>query len=285
MMTGMPSEQPQGRVRRTEADVIAATSRPATVDTLTADLWALGVQQGDVLVVHTSLSNMGFVVGGARAVVDALVAAVGAEGTVTMPAHSGEWSEPSHWQNPPVPDDWWQVIRDHQPAFDPYTTPLREMGGVADALLMRRSTLRSEHPRCSHMALGPHAEYIVSPHPIDDAFGERSPLARLHAVGALVLLLGVGHSNNTSLHLAESRASWPGKATEAQGSAVTVDGRRVWSEYHDLAYDSDDFDVVGAAFESTGAVRLGTVGEATARLMSMPALVDFATDWFSRNRR
>lgn len=284
-MSGSTDGESLHHFRRTESDVIAATGRPATVDSLTADLRSLGVRQGDVLVVHTSLSNMGFVVGGARAVVDALVAAVGAEGTVTMPAHSGEWSEPSHWQNPPVPDDWWQVIRDHQPAFDPYTTPLREMGGVADALLMRRSTLRSEHPRCSHMALGPHAEYIVSPHPIDDAFGERSPLARLHAVGALVLLLGVGHSNNTSLHLAESRASWPGKATEAQGSAVTVDGRRVWSEYHDLSFDTDDFDAVGTAFEATGAVHLGTVGQAHARLMPMAALVGFATDWFSRHRR
>lgn len=262
--------------------MIADTDRPSTVDSIVADLRHLGVRAGEVLVVHTALSSMGFVVGGARAVVDALVASVGPDGTITMPAHSGEWSEPSHWQNPPVPEAWWSTIRQHQPAFDPYTTPLREMGKVAEALLLRRATLRSSHPRCSHMALGPHAEHIVSRHPLDDAFGEGSPLARLYELDAVVLLLGVGHANNTSLHLAEARAHWAGKHTERQGSAVVVDGERTWCEYDDLDIDTDDFEAAGAAFEAAGGVSVGPVAQATARLMPMRALVDFAEPWFSR---
>ena len=63
---------------------------------------------------------------------------------------------------------------------------------------------------------------------------ENSPLARRYDLDAKVVLLGVGHSKNTSLHLAEYRAEWPGKRRLAQGSAITVDGRRTWVSYEEL---------------------------------------------------
>ena len=269
-----------------ERDIIAATSSPASRTTLAADLRALGLSPGDVLVVHTSMSALGWVVGGAQAVLLALLDAIGPDGTLTMPSHSADRSEPSRWSNPPVPEAWWPAIRDEVPAFDPALTPMSSMGGVAEVLLHHPGTMRSAHPTVSHMALGPAAARIVERHPFDRGMGDESPLGRLYELNAKVLLLGVGHANNTSLHLAEHRAEWPSKQWIRQGSAVLLDGRRCWVEYDELDGDTDDFDAVGVAFGATGLEQVGPVGHAggRARLMPMRALVDFATMWFPTHR-
>jgi aminoglycoside 3-N-acetyltransferase len=216
--------------------------------------------------------------------VDALLSVVGPKGTVTMPAHSGEWSDPAGWGNPPVPQEWWSSIRQERPAFDPYATVMRQMGAVAENLLLRRTTLRSTHPVYSHMANGRWAEEIVAKHPLDDGFGDDSPLGRLYDLDARVLLLGVGHGSNTSLHLAERRASWRGKVRSEQRSTVLVDGvPRVvtWMEHRS---DDDDFESLGEVLDASGAVTVGRLGQAVARAARMRDIVDAAVPWFEEHR-
>ena len=84
----------------TERDVIERTSAPITPLSLADDLRALGVEPGMTLLVHSSLSALGWVCGGPQAVVMALQAALGPEGTLAMPTHSGERSDPALWQHP-----------------------------------------------------------------------------------------------------------------------------------------------------------------------------------------
>ena len=267
-----------------ESDLIHSTSRPGTISSIRNDLRALGVMDGDVLVVHSSLSSMGWIAGGAAAVVDALLEVVGSRGTVSMPAHSGDWSDPSGWENPPVPSSWWPEIVEGRPAFDPYKTPLREMGVVAENLLLRRDTLRSSHPLHSHMANGRHASEIVSHHLLDDSFGDSSPLGRLYDMNAKVLLIGVGHGQNTSLHLAESRAQWSGKSpVEFRSRVLTSDGPMTTTWMGDEV-DADDFEVLGQHVEQACEVRVGKVAQANSRLVGMRTLVDAAVPWFTKNR-
>lgn len=259
-------------------------SNPATVGSLVDDLRRLGVEAGDVLMVHSSMSALGFVVGGPQAVCEALLTAVGASGTIAMPSQSSDWCEPSGWSDPPVPEHWWPTIREQWPAYDPYTTPLRGMGAIASAFLQRRSTVRSAHPRLSVMASGRRAHTIVNHHALEEGFGEGSPLARLYDLDAKVLLLGATHEANTSLHLAECRATWPGKRTIEQGSAVMTERGREWVTYVETEAQSGDFGAVGSAFAATGLERVGQVASATVRVMPQRALVDFAATWFEANR-
>ena len=115
-----------------DTDAIALAERPATVESLAEDLRALGVRAGTVVMVHSSLSRLGYVAGGAHAVILALLDTVGPDGTIVMPTHSGDLSDPGSWINPPVPEAWWDAIRSTMPAYDPVLTPTRQMGAIVE---------------------------------------------------------------------------------------------------------------------------------------------------------
>ena len=268
-----------------ERDVIESSSEPITHDRIVDDLRQLGISTGDTLIVHSSLSKMGYVIGGAQTVVEALLKSIGPTGTLTMPGHSGALSEPSYWKNPPVPQDWWPIERATMPAFDLSLTPLREMGVIPEMFQRLPGVQRSNHPRTSHLAYGPLADIITSGHSLGDGLGEQSPLARLYECDARVLLLGVPHANNTSLHLAEYRAVWPSKTRTTQGSPILVDGQRQWVTYEELETCADDFDAIGNELATNQLQISGLVGFAQSQLMRQRVAVDFAVDWITRNRR
>jgi aminoglycoside 3-N-acetyltransferase len=269
-----------------EADAIArSTQGPVTIQTLVEDLRNLGIARGDTLLVHASLSALGWVCGGPLAVVLALEEVLGPRGTLLMPAHTS-LCDPGQWENPPVPQHWWDTIRSHIPAFDPERTPTSYMGTIAETFRQNPGTSRSSHPLFSFCARGPLAEKLVGSHSLDNGLGEDSPLARLYEIDGQVLLLGVDHSSNTSLHLAEYRSRFPTKRSTIEGAPVIVDGKRQWLTYRDINLNSDDFPRVGSAFENAApnALRRGRVGYGRSRLFKQRPLVDYAVDWLCVNR-
>jgi len=170
------------------------------------------------------------------------------------------------------------------PAFDPDLTPTREMGAIPEAFRKQRGAARSGHPTLSFAARGRHRDYLLQDDKLDFAMDDISPLGRLYELSGSVLLLGVGHGKNTSLHLAEYRASWPGKRVIEEGCPAVQNGVRAWSSRRELDLDEDDFPQIGAAFEASGGVRVGKVAMAEARLMDQRALVDFAVGWIEKHR-
>jgi len=276
-------------VRKALGEQVAITragEHPATIESLRADLRALGLKPGMIVLVHSSLSSLGWVSGGPVAVIMALENVIGRSGTLVMPTHSSDLSDPAHWQNPPVPETWWSAIRETMPPYDPRLTPTRGMGIIPETFRNQPGTIRSRHPQDSFAARGPAKATICLGHGLAFGLGESSPLARLYDLASSVLLLGVGHANNTSLHLAEYRAHFPTKREVVNGAPIKVSGRRAWIEYRDIDLNSDDFTEIGAAFEKeTGLVRRGRIAQAECLLMPQRALVDFGARWMEANRR
>lgn len=269
-----------------EADAVQRATTPATIESLVSDFRSLGIQNGMTLLVHSSLSALGWVSGGAAAVIMAIESVLGDEGTLVMPTHSSDLSDPAQWKNPPVPEVWWDSIRDTMPAYDPDLTPTRKMGRIPETFRKQPGVLRSSHPQHSFAARGKHANEITAMHRLEFPFSDGSPLARIYDLDGWVLLLGVGHKNNSSLHLAECRASFPRKRTMKQGAPIMLNSVRQWVEFDDWDWDDSDFEAIGAAFaRETSLQRAGKIACAVELLMPQRMLVDYAVGWMEKNRR
>ncbi|MGW2616527.1 aminoglycoside N(3)-acetyltransferase [Streptomyces sp. NPDC001500] len=248
-----------------------------TRDSLAAELGALGVEPGEILLAHSSLRSLGWVCGGAVAVVRALLDALGPHGTLVVPTQTGDLSDPAVWRRPPVPEQWWETIRATMPAYDPLLTPARGVGVIPETVRTWPGARRSAHPQTSFAALGARAAEIVAGHAPDCRLGEDSPLARLEERGARVLLLGAGYDACTAFHLAEYRVPAPLVRVGRPGP----DG---WEEVTEVSVDSDRFDELGHDFERDRAVVRGRVGAADARLFPVADAVAYAERWLPLHR-
>ena len=283
----MMDEKLLQRILMSELDAIKNTKDgPVTVDSIKKDLINLGVFKGMVLLVHSSLSSPGWVSGGPVGVILALEETLGQEGTLVMPTHSGDLTDPEKWENPPVPEGWMEIICQTMPAFDPDFTPTRGMGRISETFRKQAGVLRSNHPHVSFAARGKHAEFITGSHGLHFGLGEDSPLARIYELEGWILLLGVGHEYNTSIHLAEFRADFPGKKEIQQGAPILQDGVRRWVKLNELDENSEDFEEIGKAYQKSGGkILTGHVGNAQVGLIPQRDLVDFAVEWMSENRK
>lgn len=265
-----------------EHDIIGKTSEPRTVDSLARDLRTLGLTESMTVIVHSSLSSIGWVCGESVAVIQALIDVVTEDGTIVMPAQSA-LCDPAQWKNPPVPAGWIQTIRDTMPAYDAEATPTSGMGKVAETFRKWHGAVRSEHPKLSLTAWGKNARPITEGQTLDFGLGERSPLARIYDLDGWVLMIGTGYDTCTSLHLSEYRA--PGAKPARDAGPVMRDGKRAWVEYEDIDLNSDIFPHLGADMEASVKVARGYVGSADCRLFRQREAVDFATKWIAEYRK
>lgn len=259
-----------------EEAVIETTPFPQTRKSLAKNLRMLGVQEGITLLVHSSLHKMGWVSGGPVAVVQALMDVVTEQGTVIMPTHSGDYSNPENWCNPPVPQEWMKTIKETMPAFDPQYTPTRKMGKIVECFRDFPGVVRSGHPQVSFAAWGKNNS-VVKDHPLDYSMGDASPLSRIYDLDGYVLLVGVSYRRNTLFHLAEYRAGVR-KETTCEAPVIEKE-KRVWKVFKDIEYDDTEFETMGRDFEKKGTVVKGSIGLAESRLFSARKAVDFAVMW------
>lgn len=164
----------------------------------------LGLQTSDDVMVHSSMSSLGYVVNGAVDVIDALLMTVGVnEGTILMPAHTGQLTDPSEWKSPPLDKESTAIVKEAMNPFDIKLTPVRGRGVIAQSFLTYTGVKRSNHPLNSVSALGKRADFYTSSHNFDEPEGLDSPIGKLYESQGKVLGLGVGVSRFTAIHLAE----------------------------------------------------------------------------------
>ena len=213
-----------------------------TKSSLAEQLRAAGIQEGDALFVHTSLSKLGWVCGGAQTVIEALQDVVGPTGSLMMSTQTGDNSDPAEWEAPPVPVEWWQTIREEMPAYDPKRTRTRGMGVVPELFRTYPDVFRSEHPMWSVAAWGRDAQALVAGHTVEVGFGPGSPLDKMIQRQAKILHLGSPLDATTLWHYAEYGIDGP---TKSFSCAVNKDGVRRWITYDHLDVNSDPFGPIG----------------------------------------
>lgn len=274
---------------RTTQRTVGTSAVPVTGKELTRALAGLGLGDGDVVLVHASLSSLGFVVGGALTVVQALLDAVGGSGTIVAPTFTAGNCDPARWavtRGRAVPEPWWPTVRESLPAFDPGVTPSENMGAVAELVRTWPGAVRSAHPQTSFASVGAAALPLMRNHPWTCHLGPGTPLARLAARTAKILLLGVSYRVCTAFHLAEYQQVNP--PLRDYECVVGENGRTRWFRYHDVLLDDSDFEQIGRALEgsdNTVEVNAATIGSGTARLIPMDVCVSFAREWIATHRR
>jgi aminoglycoside 3-N-acetyltransferase len=231
---------------------------------IAADLRGLGVRSGDALVVHSSLRAIGWVEGGAEAVVGALQAAIAPAGTLAMPTFC-----------PPAP------------VFVVAETPC-STGAIPEAFRRRADVLRSAHPTHSVAAWGEAAEWVVAGHRHATALGAGSPLHLMADLGAWVLMVGADCRSCSLIHVAEAleRVPYLGVPYPGYDAPIVVrepDGsERVYRE-REIPGDSSNFLVVQEECERRGQVFRGRIGAASCLMVRGTHLLEAATDLLRRD--
>lgn len=247
------------------------------VTSLTADLRALPLPQGRPILVHSGLRALGPVDGGPDTVVAALLAAGGPTTTFAVPTFTTNLVDPYTWPTPPAPDERERLLA-AMPAFDPATSAPHKMGAIATALWRTPGAVRSRHPVTSWAAIGPAADALTRDPPLDDPEGVDGTVGRVWKEDGWVLLLGVDHDADTTIHLAESLLDMPHlRELPDRWPDDRPDGTRVWRAVAKTTKCSDGFVALGPPLERAGAIHRGRVGDAPAQLLRSRALVEVAT--------
>lgn len=214
----------------------------------------VGLEAGDTVLVHSSLSAIGNVPGGADTVIDALLEVLTPAGTLVMPAFN--WTRP----------------------YDPEA--LSVVGVIPETFRKRAGVVRGFHPTHPVSALGAHAaellkDHLQSPTPC----GRDTPFGRLIAAGGKVLLLGVDNDRSTTMHTLEDYADAPylremdASYTDTAGELRSVHLKRVPGPHR-------DFIGLHPLFRRCGVEVIGKVGNAVARLISAQKMHDVVMEAF-----
>jgi aminoglycoside 3-N-acetyltransferase len=255
-------------------------------ETLAADLRALGLSAGSIVLVHCSLRRVGPIAGGPSGLLAALTEVVGPAGTLVVPAQTPDNSITSaayRTATAEMTDDQRRAHEKRIPGFHPKHTPSYGVGAFAEYVRRQPDAVRSRHPQTSFCAVGPAAADLMRVHHLRSHLGEQSPLAALEAAGARTLLLGVGYESCTALHLAEYRLNRPPvmqryRCYVQHGSG----GRKRW-EFRAPLLDATRFTEIGSELDRTGSARRGRVGDAEARLLPIRPAVQLAVEWMNHN--
>lgn len=229
---------------------MAASDGEVSISDMAAQLQTLGVREGDVLLVHTSFRATRPVERGPAGLIEAFVRALGPAGTLVMPSWTGDDDHP----------------------FDPATTPASpDLGIIADIFWRLPSARRGNHP-FAFAARGPKAELITADPLVLPPHQHDGPVGRVLDCDGRILLLGVDHDANTTLHLAELLAGVPYRIPHHITVAGENGPERI--DYQENDHCCELFRSADDWLRQAGRQSEGAVGHAPSRLVRSRDLID-----------
>ncbi len=234
-----------------------------TKNRIKKDLRNLGLKEGDWVLMHSSLKSLGYVKGGADTVIDAAMEVIGESGLLMVPTFT---------------------FTNFTPFFNPENTP-SQMGLITGTLRLREESVRSCHPRHSVGVLGEKTKEVVSGHLQAGSVGKGSPIDKLAKQGGYVLLLGVEHTVNTTIHTAEVYAELPYLYTvkdspdfpEQAVVKTPNNGEKIKVDLAPYPTCSEGFWKLEPLMRDKGEIRYGKVGQAHCQLMKSQDIIDTAS--------
>ena len=238
-----------------------------TKEDIKAGLRKLGLKNGAIVGVHSSLSSLGYVDGGADAVIEALLEVVGQKGTIVMPTHSTNIVKVER-----TPEEiamgvtWLYKILPYDPKETPCST-----GTIPETFRKRKGAIRSSHPTHSLAAIGPKAEELIE--------GWHKSLE----LDAYILLIGADLSVCTAMHLAEKRIQFPQHILKK-----ITPPKEFLEKYPETEWEWDfgpypDFSKMEEPCLKHGIMKTVKVGEATLKLVKLRELIDFYVEYLKKN--
>jgi len=249
---------------------------------LAADLRALGIAAGDVLMVHASIRAVGAVAGGPDEIHLAIKDAITPAGTLVMYASCPRYYDEVGRGNL-TPEEEAEIL-EKLPPFDAELARSAQDNGALVELFRTWPGSRVNNHVARFVAWGSQAEFLFSEQPWDFAFGHGSALERFTALDGKILLLGSDHDNVTYLHYPEHIADFPDKRIARFKVPVLVDGHRAWRDMAEVDTSErahknwpDGFfaKIVDGFLERTGN-KGSNVGNAASHLITAPELLDYA---------
>jgi aminoglycoside 3-N-acetyltransferase-4 len=234
-------------------------ARELTRAEVVGQLRALGVREGGVLLVHSSFRAVRPVEGGPLGLIAALADALGPAGTLVMPSWSGDDETP----------------------FDPLTSPAAEDLGIVASLFWQQPGVKRSGHAHAFAARGPQVDAVLSdPLPLPPHIPE-SPVGRVFDLDGQVLLLGVGHDADTTLHLAELLAGVSYRLPKSL--TVLRDGQPMRVEFGENDHCCQLFALADDWLRARGLQAEGWVGHAHARLARSRDVVAVACEQLARS--
>lgn len=231
------------------------------------DLRRLGLRSGGVVLVHSSLKSLGHVPGGPETVIRGLLAALGPQGTLLIPALS------------------FRTVNKDNPVFDVRHTPSC-IGAIPEHFRTRAGTVRSIQPTHSVCGVGARTEELLGEHHRDaTTCGPHSPFRKLRDVGGQILMLGCGLKPNTSMHGVEELVEPPYLfGPPVMYRIVLTDGQQMHHTCRSHGFDgyAQRYDRVGNVNHDDD-LRAGKVMEASAHLIEARAMWDRAREAMEGN--
>ena len=241
-----------------------------TAEDLVREFSALGLEAGDVLLVHSSYKSFGGVEEGPQTVINALLNALGKDGTLIMPTFNFDFCKGESW--------------------DVRSTP-SQMGVISNLVRQNPEAMRVFHPIYSFAILGKHAELLTKER-YKSSFEKWSLFGKLRELGGKIMIIGLSYTNSmTFFHHVEELEGVDYRYMKAFSGNVTDENGVTYEDtFTMLVRDLDkgvitEVDPMGELMEEAGIVSIRIIGEATVKLMNADDVYTFTAREMRRNPR
>jgi len=241
-----------------------------TFEQLVEGFRALGVEEGDTLLVHSSYKSLGEVDGGPQTVIRALEAALDTDkdGTLIMPTFNFDF-------NKGIP---WDVRKTRS-----------KMGALTEVVRVDPRAKRVFHPFYSFAILGKHAEMLGSLR-YKSSYERNSVFGKLRDLDGKIMVIGLSYNNSMTFfhHIEQMEGVDYRFLKQFTGEVTDENGNTYTDTFEMLVRDIDKgvmtmVDPMGALMEQAGIIKIRKIGEADVKLMKANEVYAFTAREMKRD--